>query len=224
MHLRNGLGAHHQKKDSCHFEQFFLRKEGMRLTYLLLFAPHAAAVAHRRYTRVGAEGVPLQDALAPVPLSLDALTNATTASAAGASPSAADVHQPFTAMLFKVRASLANVTHDVETVEQSARSGTAHSAALQEHMQSALHEIEQGIGSLRRVRGDVAASGKLLPAVKTQVMWDLDKMTEDVQRLHASGLAPAGRAALLKALQLRFAVLLSPSFWRSPIRRSLISG
>ena len=31
------------------------------------------------------------------------------------------------------------------------------------------------------------------------------------------------RAALLKALQLRFAVLLSPSFWRAPIRRSLIS-
>ena len=56
-----------------------------------------------------------------------------------------------------------------------------------------------------------------------QVLWDLDKMTEDVQRLHASGLAPNGRAALLKALQLRFAVLLSPSFWRAPIRRSLIS-
>ena len=56
-----------------------------------------------------------------------------------------------------------------------------------------------------------------------QVLWDLDKMTEDVQRLHASGLAPNGRAALLKALQLRFAGLLSPSFWRAPIRRSLIS-
>ena len=32
-----------------------------------------------------------------------------------------------------------------------------------------------------------------------------------------------GIPALLKALQLRFAVLLSPSFWRAPIRRSLIS-
>ena len=190
---------------------------------MLLPAPQA--VAHLRYTRVGAEGVlPLQGALAPVPLALDTLTNATVASAGGVVPSAADVHQPFTAVLFKVRASLTNVTHDVETVEQSAPSGEAHSATLQEHMQIALREIEQGIGSLRRVRGDVAASEKLLPAVKTQVLWDLDKMTEDVQRLHASGLAPGGRAALLKALQLRFAVLLSPSFWRSPIRRSLISG
>tara|TARA_B110001452_G_scaffold66803_1_gene53684 strand:- start:2848 stop:3441 length:594 start_codon:yes stop_codon:yes gene_type:complete len=195
-------------------------------SFVVLLAPHATAMAHRRYTRlgVGAEGVPLQGALAPVPLALDALMNATVAAAAGATPSAADAHQPFTAVLFKVRASLTNVTHDVETVEQSADSDAAHSATLQEHMQLALHEIEQGIGSLRRVRGDVAASAKLLPAVKTQVLWDLDKMTEDVQRLHASGLAPGGRAALLKALQLRFAVLLSPSFWRSPIRRSLISG
>ena len=42
-------------------------------------------------------------------------------------------------------------------------------------------------------------------------------MTEDVQRLHASGLAPSGRAALMKALELRFSVLLSPAFWRAPI-------
>ena len=38
------------------------------------------------------------------------------------------------------------------------------------------------------------------PPSSLQVLWDLDKMTEDVQRLHASGLAPNGRAALLKAL------------------------
>merc|ERR1711865_510751 len=81
----------------------------------------------------------------------------------------------------------------------------------------------QGIESLRHVRRGVETSERLSPPVKTQVLWDLDKMTEDVQRLHASGLAPNGRAALLKALQLRFAVLLSPSFWRAPIRRSLIS-
>ena len=105
----------------------------------------------------------------------------------------------------------------------------------------------QGIESLRHVRRGVETSERLSPPVKTQVhwatplwqalappphlrhpgafqvLWDLDKMTEDVERLHASGLAPNGRAALLKALQLRFAVLLSPSFWRAPIRRSLIS-
>ena len=113
-----------------------------------------------------------------------------------------------------------------------------------------LRHVAQGIESLRHVRRGVEASQRLSPPVKTQVhaaatpsflgtlsrrrltcahdgafqvLWDLDKMTEDVQRLHASGLAPNGRAALLKALQLRFAVLLSPSFWRAPVRRSLIS-
>ena len=107
--------------------------------------------------------------------------------------------------------------------------------------------VSQGIESLRHVRRGVETSERLSPPVKAQVLtgrlfwnhafaqqpqcaapafqvlWDLDKMTEDVQRLHASGLAPNGRAALLKALQLRFAVLLSPSFWRAPIRRSLIA-
>ena len=112
-----------------------------------------------------------------------------------------------------------------------------------------IRHAAQGIESLRHVRRGVEASQRLPPPVKTQVhaatlsfswhalappphlrhpgafqvLWDLDKMTEDVQRLHASGLAPNGRAALLKALQLRFAVLLSPSFWRAPVRRSLIS-
>ena len=133
-----------------------------------------------------------------------------------------DVHQPFTNVLSNVHATLFNVTRDVETVEQSGPS-SGPASQLRQHTESALHEIEQGIESLRHVRRGVETSERLSPPVKTQVLWDLDKMTEDVQRLHASGLAPNGRAALLKALQLRFAVLLSPSFWRAPIRRSLIS-
>ena len=134
-----------------------------------------------------------------------------------------DPHAPFTSVLYRVRASLTNVTNDVEVVEQVAPGPARREADLRVHMQTALREIEVGIQSLRQVRRDVEASDRLSPPVKTQVLWDLDKMTEDVQRLHASGLAPNGRAALLKALQLRFAVLLSPSFWRAPIHRSLIS-
>ena len=68
----------------------------------------------------------------------------------------------------------------------------------------------------------VSASSKLSDLVKHQLLWNLDKMTDDVRKLHASGLAPTGRASLMKALELRFAVLLSPSFWRAPIRRSLL--
>ena len=181
-----------------------------------------------------------------------------------------NAHAPFTNELHRVRMSLTDVTRDVEVVEQEGPS-VVPASDLRQHMENALHEIEQvsrapqtlfhhyylcpcstrgfaaaqGIASLQRVRRDVEASDRLAPTVKTQVrtgslmhskqpphrplknslqvLWDLDKMTEDVQRLHASGLAPNGRAALLKALQLRFAVLLSPSFWRAPIRRSLIS-
>ena len=61
------------------------------------------------------------------------------------------------------------------------------------------------------------------PPAAPQVLWNLDKMTDDVRHLHDSGLAPTGRAALIKALELRFSVLLSHAFWQRPVDRALLS-
>jgi hypothetical protein len=47
-------------------------------------------------------------------------------------------------------------------------------------------------------------------------------MLADAERLRSQSLAPLARAALMKALQLRFGVLLTPAFWTTPIRRDLL--
>ena len=112
------------------------------------------------------------------------------------------------------------VTSDIETVEASK---VIDAARLQSYYSAALQEIEENLSSLQRVRADVAATSKLDPAVKAQVLWNLDKMTDDVRHLHDSGLAPTGRAALIKALELRFSVLLSHAFWQRPVDRALLS-
>ena len=121
-------------------------------------------------------------------------------------------------------------------------------ARLQSYYSAALQEIEENLSSLQRVRADVNATSKIDPAVKAQVctrpprpsaprpppltasppaapqvLWNLDKMTDDVRHLHDSGLAPTGRAALIKALELRFSVLLSHAFWQRPVDRALLS-
>ena len=49
-------------------------------------------------------------------------------------------------------------------------------------------------------------------------------MLADAERLHSQSLAPLARSALMKALQLRFGVLLTPAFWTVPIRRDLLKG
>ena len=136
------------------------------------------------------------------------------------------------------------VTSDIETVEASK---VIDAARLQSYYSAALQEIEENLSSLQRVRADVNATSKIDPAVKAQVctrpraprpraplpsppppaapqvLWNLDKMTDDVRHLHDSGLAPTGRAALIKALELRFSVLLSHAFWQRPVDRALLS-
>jgi hypothetical protein len=105
-----------------------------------------------------------------------------------------NAHAPFTNELHRVRMSLTDVTRDVEVVEQEGPS-VVPASDLRQHMENALHEIEQvsrapqtlfhhyylcpcstrgfaaaqGIASLQRVRRDVEASDRLALTVKTQV-------------------------------------------------------
>ena len=55
-----------------------------------------------------------------------------------------------------------------------------------------------------------------------QVAWNLQKMKSDVTRLRGEA-DPMRREALSKALELRFSVLLSRSFWEHPVDRSLLA-
>ena len=68
-----------------------------------------------------------------------------TGSGAIAAAASDDIHQPFTNVLSSVRATLTNVTQDVETVEQSGP-GSGPASQLREHTESALREIEQVLG------------------------------------------------------------------------------
>ena len=47
-------------------------------------------------------------------------------------------------------------------------------------------------------------------------------MVADAERLRSSSMSPLARAALMRALTLRFGVLLTPAFWTTPIKRDLI--
>ena len=47
-------------------------------------------------------------------------------------------------------------------------------------------------------------------------------MVTDAERLRSPSLAPLARAALMRALTLRFGVLLTPAFWTTEIKRDLI--
>ena len=49
-------------------------------------------------------------------------------------------------------------------------------------------------------------------------------MLADAQRLRSQSFAPLARIALMKALSLRFGVLLTPAFWSTPIKRDLMIG
>ena len=113
----------------------------------------------------------------------------------------------------------AHSTLSTETSPAAARAGVA--AAL---IPSALRSLSDGISTIKRVRRDVALSStsKLPAEIKAQVLWDLDRMSADAEKLHAASLAPLVRRALHKALSLRFGVLLTPAFWTSPIKRSML--
>ena len=50
----------------------------------------------------------------------------------------------------------------------------------------------------------------------------LYRIVADAERLRTQSLAPLARAALIRALTLRFGVLLTPAFWTTPIKRDLI--
>ncbi len=77
--------------------------------------------------------------------------------------------------------------------------------------------------TLRSIRADIAAAPHELPAaVRVQVLWNVDKMLSDAAKFSAS-LSPLARAALMKALRLRFEVLLAPSFWRTSVKIARIN-
>ena len=143
-------------------------------------------------------------------------------------------HQRFVRILEKARASFTEVDEQLSAAEAQASSSdlippdgtvaatrTSTATAL---VPVALRSLSDGIETLKRVRSDVAqTASSLSPEVRTQVLWDIDRMTADAERLRTASLAPLARNALLKALSLRFGVLLTPAFWTTPVKRSLLT-
>lgn len=88
-----------------------------------------------------------------------------------------------------------------------------------------VRDLAACVETLRRIRSEVIASPSesLVSTVRTQVAWDIDRMVADAERMRSSSLAPLARTALMKALHLRFSVLLTPAFWTMPISRGLMN-
>jgi len=142
--------------------------------------------------------------------------------------SSAPPYAHFIPTLTGVRDLFTNVTEVLAAAESTVEAeGQAHglpSAARAQGLAApiALSSLASGIDTLRRVRAEISASPALAPEVRVQVLWDMDRMLTDAERLRGASLAPLARGALLKALQLRFSVLLTPAFWSTPIKRDLI--
>ena len=84
-----------------------------------------------------------------------------------------------------------------------------------------LRAIASGAEDLGSIEAQVDAS-VLAPPIKRQVTWNLRQMRSDVDKLRVVT-DPVRRAALSKALELRFSVLLSKAFWERPVDRGLLS-
>ena len=132
-------------------------------------------------------------------------------------------HRAFIADLSRAQDLFNNVSSTLSHVEEQREGEEGAGAGAGAPM--ALGQLASGIALLRRVRADVAATTNepSIPLnVRMQVAWDIDRIVADAERLRSRSLAPLARAALMKALQLRFSVLLTPAFWTTPIKRDLI--
>lgn len=132
----------------------------------------------------------------------------------------APVHERFTKILGGVRRNFANVQAALE--EDAAARGTRE-AARDALVPDFLTELSAGLATLRGVRADVDDSHALAPEMKAQVLWNVDRMLSDAERLKGVSLAPMARSALAKALSLRLGVLLTPAFWSTPISASVMA-
>ena len=103
-----------------------------------------------------------------------------------------------------------------------ATAGKAELAAEHERIGEMFHTIASGAADLRQIERLVDGSD-LASSIKQQVSWNLQKMSADVDKLQQEQLDPVAREALLKALELRFSVLLSPAFWEASVNRTLLS-
>lgn len=104
---------------------------------------------------------------------------------------------------------------------QQPRGVAVASAAATKLLPSALAQLESSLVHLHRVQDDVSTSS-IDESIKAQVLWNIDKMISDSQRLRDTSLAPYAREAVVKALRLRFGVLLTPSFWHEAVDRKLL--
>ena len=136
----------------------------------------------------------------------------------------------FTQMISQARTQLMDSAAAIATVEGAevapapAGAGAAASLAASKALPAALGELSDAVGKLRNVHAEVAQSTSLDAEVKAQVLWNIDKMINDSQRLRDASMAPYAREAVVRALKLRFGVLLNPSFWREAVDRKLLDS
>ena len=157
--------------------------------------------------------MPLHALLLPLVLAATRQPSISLLSVSSSSPSASSFLR-FAPALEQIRDAFATAAEALAAQEQQSTEGAPAAS---------LASLSNGVATLRRVRAEVASADAAMPPdVRMQVAWDIDRMVADAERLRTQSLAPIARAALMKALQLRFGVLLTPAFWTTPIKRDLI--
>ena len=133
----------------------------------------------------------------------------------------------FTSLLSEARKVMMDSASTLGSVEQqpvdSPNGAEEHSVASKQ-LSAALAQLQSSLDQLKSVHDEVARSQSLPSDVKAQVLWNIDRMMADSQRLRDAELAPYAREAIVKALRLRFGVMLTPSFWREAVDRRLLEG
>ena len=126
-------------------------------------------------------------------------------------------HTRFTPALSALKAEFVNTTDTLATAQEGTRASSDDAL-----MPKTLARIATAVTNLRKVRAQIATDGPSSPAVRQQVLWNMDKIISNAERLQAESLSPLARGALVKALSLRFTILLTKSFWQTPVKRDAL--
>ena len=124
--------------------------------------------------------------------------------------------------LFSASATLDEMSAHANAHDGSPSAHAQKEAERIERLESTFQAIASGVADLESITREVEGSAELPAAVKQQVAWNLRKMTADASKLRSDALDAPQRAALRRALELRFSVLLSPAFWEQAVDRELL--
>ena len=135
-------------------------------------------------------------------------------------------HERFTTMLKGLRADVLEAANKLPSGDmwdrQPGEPGTRQKLVTDLIGVAAAEQLASSISKLKKLRGDVLDASDISSKIKTQVAWDMDRMVADAEKLNAASIEPISRMALIRALDLRFSVLLAPAFWNNPIKKEFL--